>query len=586
MYIEPNGQVKLMHTGLPSDYTDTIYFDSVTDQYNYFANLAGTWLNAQSYTRVNRGIFRCSLPMRETYNVDYMMFRNQAFENKWFYAFVTHVDYVNNGMCEVNFAIDTIQTWFIGTEAALGQCFVKRETVANDAIGANLTAENLALGEYVAERNTLTYLQHDLLLPVIVVAINDVAGVTEGVVYDNTYSGCQIYAFDTTENDIEALNSLITSYTNQGKPDAIVGIWMAPKLSLPLNRIPSDHKIVSGNPNIGTTSTEQKITSDSGFNGYKPKNNKLYTYPYNFCRVMTGQGNKADYRYEYFSDLTPTFEIVANLLTPVSAFCSPIDYKNHYISSSGQTKTADPIFNESVSLNSYPMCSWNYDTYAAWVAQNSVPMANTRNAWREKALLSGATQGIGTLMNTLGGMAGGAITAGLGALSLNPVIAFGGAVKGASQIIGAGMGGINNSLQQLSNTVGSKIDLVTEQMNADYSASIEADTMGGTINSGNSAFAHGDMQFYFERWHVDDMHVKSIDDYFSMFGYAINRVKTPNITSRPHWNYIQTVDANIKGDMPADDRNAIKTILDNGVRFWKNGSEIGNYDLDNSPLQA
>ena len=55
MYIEPNGQVKLLHSGLPSDYTDTIWFNNITDQYNYFNGLTGTWINAQSYTRVNRG---------------------------------------------------------------------------------------------------------------------------------------------------------------------------------------------------------------------------------------------------------------------------------------------------------------------------------------------------------------------------------------------------------------------------------------------------------------------------------------------------------------------------------------------------
>ena len=33
----------------------------------------------------------------------------------------------------------------------------------------------------------------------------------------------------------------------------------------------------------------------------------------------------------------------------------------------------------------------------------------------------------------------------------------------------------------------------------------------------------------------------------------------------------------------SDDRNAIKSIFDNGIRFWKNGSEIGNYSLDNKP---
>ena len=107
--------------------------------------------------------------------------------------------------------------------------------------------------------------------------------------------------------------------------------------------------------------------------------------------------------------------------------------------------------------------------------------------------------------------------------------------------------------------------------------------MGGTIANGSIAFSAGQMKFIFSRWHCALPRLQAIDEFFSMFGYAVNRVKTPDILSRPHWNYIKTIDADIRGDMPSDDRNAIKSIFDNGIRFWKNGSEIGDYSLDNRP---
>ena len=75
---------------------------------------------------------------------------------------------------------------------------------------------------------------------------------------------------------------------------------------------------------------------------------------------------------------------------------------------------------------------------------------------------------------------------------------------------------------------------------------------------------------------------KTIDDFFTEYGYATKRVKKPNINVRPHWTYTKTIGCNLKGNAPADDLKAIKDIFDNGITFWKNGDEIGNYSLDNS----
>ena len=71
-------------------------------------------------------------------------------------------------------------------------------------------------------------------------------------------------------------------------------------------------------------------------------------------------------------------------------------------------------------------------------------------------------------------------------------------------------------------------------------------------------------------------------DYFDMFGYATHRVKIPNRSIRPHWNYVKTNGCVLRGNAPADDVRKICTIYDDGITFWKNGDEIGNYSLDNS----
>ena len=91
------------------------------------------------------------------------------------------------------------------------------------------------------------------------------------------------------------------------------------------------------------------------------------------------------------------------------------------------------------------------------------------------------------------------------------------------------------------------------------------------------------MRFHMKAKSIRAPFARTIDDYFTKFGYQTNRVKVPNTHSRPHWNYVKTISATITGSVPADDAKKICQLLDNGITFWKNGSEIGNYSLDNRP---
>ena len=75
--------------------------------------------------------------------------------------------------------------------------------------------------------------------------------------------------------------------------------------------------------------------------------------------------------------------------------------------------------------------------------------------------------------------------------------------------------------------------------------------------------------------------MRRIDSYFEMYGYRTDELKVPNMNSRPHWNFVKTAWANISGNIPADDIAKLKEIFNNGITFWKNPSEVGNYSLNN-----
>ena len=82
---------------------------------------------------------------------------------------------------------------------------------------------------------------------------------------------------------------------------------------------------------------------------------------------------------------------------------------------------------------------------------------------------------------------------------------------------------------------------------------------------------------------VNPQNALIIDDFFNCYGYATHRVKVPNRNVRPHWTYVKTIDINVESNAPADATNHICSIYDNGITFWVNASEVGNYSLDNSP---
>ena len=75
-----------------------------------------------------------------------------------------------------------------------------------------------------------------------------------------------------------------------------------------------------------------------------------------------------------------------------------------------------------------------------------------------------------------------------------------------------------------------------------------------------------------------------IDNFFSMYGYAINQLAVPNVKVRPHWTYIKTKNCCITGSITTTDMNKICDIHNNGITYWMNGDEVGNYSLDNSPV--
>lgn len=530
MYIEPNTNIKILkNVPLDTTYDHTIYFSSTSAQTNYFAGLTKYNLTSQTYQRVKRGYARVQRKAEDLYDCNYMMFQNSAYGNKWFYAFITSVEYVNNVTSEITFEIDDIQTWFF--DFTLDMCYVEREHSVTDEIGDNIMPEPCEVGEYIF--NGFSKITSVLDAFCVVIGYTETGeNESKGNFYNGCYSGVTYTAIPIAkQEDIETVNSFVSKYIQS--PDSIVTMYMCPT-AVALD----GQKVIPGTVTTITYSEEgwhyntdeEPANKDMLLDGYPVKNKKLLTYPYNYFFVCTGNGKSLSLRYEFFKDLQPKLRMDSIFNQPIRIRLTPKDYKN----------VESPLLTESLTLDNYPACSWNIDAYKVWYAQNIVPM--TVNAGISGALSAGS----------------------LLAYAYDPVSNE----KGKEIGLQAGA----DFLKQIKNN-----------MIEGYKASISADILKGNINSGNLCVSTKEMTFYKSRVSISNQYARSIDNFFSRYGYATKKVKIPNTHVRPHWNYVKTIGCTATGSIPADAMHHICSIHDKGITYWKNGNEIGDYSLDNSP---
>jgi uncharacterized membrane protein YvbJ len=101
----------------------------------------------------------------------------------------------------------------------------------------------------------------------------------------------------------------------------------------------------------------------------------------------------------------------------------------------------------------------------------------------------------------------------------------------------------------------------------------------------NSNFDYGNYFYgmYLIKKQIKPEYIKKLTDFFNMFGYKKNEVKIPNLHTRQYWNYVQTLNCMITGDMNNQDLQIVKNIFDNGITLWHT-DDIGNYALTNEVI--
>ena len=106
-------------------------------------------------------------------------------------------------------------------------------------------------------------------------------------------------------------------------------------------------------------------------------------------------------------------------------------------------------------------------------------------------------------------------------------------------------------------------------------------TLNGNTNAGDVNFSIGNNNFKLYNFVIKEEYARTIDNYFNLYGYKVNRLKLPELYSRRNWNYIKTIGCNFTGDIPQQDLEKIKSIFNNGITFWHNANNYLDYSANN-----
>lgn len=562
-YIEPNTNITLYrNTGLSMSYENTLYFASEDDKDLYWAgasNYIAATFNKCSYQRSNRGVIRVEKPISYLYKVDYMRFKNVSYENKFYYAFVTHVEYVNNETTAVYYVLDPIMTW-MGT-FQLKQCLVVRQHSVRDRIGDSLTDEGMQCGEYVTKTETMfPSLATDKSYS-IVITVADEGG--SGSLQGGVYSANKTVFCDSPT----AANEYIASLVSSNLADNIISIFMCPsEYTLQQDQLGYYNKVF----------TFDKGNTD--FDGYVPRNNKLFIYPYHEIVVSNNNGSEQIYRPEMFTltDENIVFNVYASVNNGIQVIAVPTKYKGQ-----GQN------WEEAITLGDFPMCSWNYDTYQAWLAQYIAYYPQQESLLKTQQQASIIKTAANGLVNVGASGAKGAVSGALGGGILSGLNPVGNAMTGflretANAAIDAGQ----NTLGQYIDNAVDMESMARDKMTYSSVIPTTAQVTQGKVTP-NILYATGvgkGFRMYDKKIMAQQAMV--IDDYFTMYGYAVNQVEVPQMNNRLFYTYVKTCGCNVGGNVPAEDARAIEQIFDTGVRFWKELSNIGHYDVINTPNET
>lgn len=559
-YIEPNSDVRLLNY-IPMDntYEHTLFFMTETAQEQYFLSKTHRTYEDYSYIRKSEGVIKVDASADSLIACNYLMYRNTAFGPKWFYAFITSINYLANATAEITFELDVIQTWFFS--AHIGPCFVERETSATDNMYEHLLPEGLELGDsYIVADTDRVDMSN---MSVCVMSSRTANGDTpEMDIVNGVFTGLQRRSFDLSKQiDIDTLKIYINAFINKGYEEAIVAIYQYPSW-------------IGDASATAPATKEHPITFDrTVIPGYgKPRNKKLLNHPYRFLLATNNDGGSATYKYEDWNapDVSLGFRFYGVAYSTPAVFAVPLRYRG----------ILGIDWDSGLILNRFPQCAWVGDTFKAWWAQHQNRITNTLGelAVEQRAREWGTAANIVLPFVGRGGQQTTALSAypfsfpggyGMDAQLPNPALQNAGYIGGQ---IGEFIGKSWDNMKQRSAIMMLKEDI--KQIPPQVYGQAQTESLSAAVK--RTGFSFYDMS-------IKPEIARILDSYFDRYGYACHLTKVPNRNVRPEHTYTKTVGCHVTGSVPVEYADLIARIYDAGITFWNNPDHFCNYNLDNSP---
>lgn len=561
MNFQPETVVRLLsNVPLSLNETNQLWFDSITAQTSYFSGKVARTFNEFTYQRKERNYIAVPINAELLYNCNYLMFQNSNYANKWFYAYITDIQYVNPNTAWVFYQIDPFQTWL--EQIQFKRSFVEREHTTRYENGVpviNTIEEGLNYGNEYKIVSDTSYKNYGDTVFILVTAKDYLHKLPQGLVrpfpkdIGNVPQGFFNYIFPISLTGYRSwqykgtnLLSWAEFYDKLNTEKSYIGKVVSLTL---LDFVPLNVSVDNLNANItnmnnvtlynarddlgltgsilyvkgGTFSTGELNCGNkyAGFPTYAES--KLLMYPYSYTKVTDMQGNEFDIKNEYITGQNLNFSVRGSIAPQAKTAYEVVNYKD-------KTNLLGGIINNNVS--SMPII----DDYTAAYLQGN-----------QNTLMTGAAvNAVSSVVGTVGNLALGN-------------------VAGA---VGSGVGGITEILQ-----------LNAKMKDIDNHPS----NLRNQGNNYNFDFANRYTGIRVIKYTLTDEYRDTLTDYFKMFGYKVNRVKIPNLHTRQSWNYVKTVDCTIVGNMPQDDLNSIKQMFNKGITLWHN-TDVGNYGLPNNEI--
>lgn len=571
--ITPNTDVILLKVPLEINDNNQLTFANATAQYNYFYGLTKKTFVKFTYQRKDNSISVPAL-IDDLYGYNYVMYRNTNHSTKWFYAYITNMEYSSDSVTKLFIKTDVWQTYMFNL--TYKPVLVEREHVNDDTIGKHTYPEDLELGEIKANGSTVNFGgvggtgMSDYCTVVEVSQVeNEADDTTSTLSYtwasgshnitpriNNVDRGTIPLVLGFVENAGNTASEITKVYDKVGLSDSVINVYMLPKALIgtynqiilhyddPTTGQPTTNgsavvpESFSGVKTIGSTQT---FTRPSTLDGYTPKNNKMYCWPFCYFTISNNAGTCQPYRYEDFSS-TVSFVTEGTFGLSGSTKTIPQNYRG--------VSTSSNALDFSINGPKYPVCSWKSDSYTNWLTQNAVNMDRQLT----QSALEGGIKGVGAAAGLLGAaaMMGGPV-------SIPLMLGLGAAA-----------------------TVAPVLGTIKDQVRAKTQANMTPDQVGGNTSAGDFLWAKYRSPFTYMPMSVKSEYAKICDDFFSAYGYEVNQVKIPNVTGRTNWNYVKTVGCYIQADIPQDDLEEIKSLFDKGITFWHNPSTFMDYTQTNS----